>query len=424
MHTSRLPRTICQAVSAAIGLSALALAFAGTTLPAHADEPVVPVNAQVTIVGAGWGHGRGMSQYGAYGAASKGLDYTAIVGFYYPGTTLAKLDAGNAVRVWITADGDQKLHFRKVAGLQVIDADGRSLTLPTGSKYTKWRISKSGSKRVLYYRNKSGKYVKLANKLNATSEWYVSNPKTGTVRLALPSGETKSYRGSLGLAFTSAGARTVNRLAMEDYLRSVVPAEMPASWSAEALKAQSVAARTYAARLRANASVGAGYDLCDTSACQVYKGLAWEAANTDRAIAATADQVLLYADKPAMTEFSSSNGGWSAAGGTDQPYLKSQQDPYDGVKRDQSWQVTVTAAKLSKLYPAIGTLTSVQVVTRDGNGTYGGRVESVLISGTSGSVSVTGSEFKRSLGLKERLFTVAGGTPTALVNTLSPATRK
>ncbi|HOC12837.1 MAG TPA: SpoIID/LytB domain-containing protein [Propionicimonas sp.] len=414
MRTLQLPPTVRPLLSAAIGATVLGVALAGNVVPAQADEPVVPLNSQVTIVGAGWGHGRGMSQYGAYGAASSGLDYTAIVGFYYPGTELSKLDAGNTVRVWLTADTDAKLHFRKVSGLQVRDDAGTTLTLPTSSKYTKWRINKSGSNRVLYYRNKSGKYVKLKNKLQPAANWYVANPRTGTVKLALPSGETKSYRGSLGLAFTAAGARTVNYVAMEDYLRSVVPAEMPASWATEAVKAQSVAARTYAARLRAKAAAGSGYDLCDTSACQVYKGLAWEHAASDRAIAATADQVLLYQGQPAMTEFSSSNGGWSAAGGADQPYLKSQPDPYDGVKRDQTWQVTVSTSKLAKLFPGIGALTSVQVLTRDGNGTYGGRVESVQLTGSAGALTVTGADFKRKLGLKERLFTVSTGTATTL----------
>lgn len=424
MLTAQLPAPLRVLLSAAIGAATVALTCASTVLPARADNAVSPVDSKFTIVGAGWGHGRGMSQYGAYGAASKGLDYAAIVGFYYPGTTLAKLDEGNTVRVWITADNDQRLHFRPSSGLVVSDAAGTTVTLPTGSKYTKWRISKSAGVRVLRYRNPSGTYVKFTTKLDGGSAWYVANPKTGRVLLSLPSGATKAYRGRLGLAFTSSGARTVNYLPMEDYLRSVVPAEMPASWSAEALKAQAVAARTYAARLRSVAATGSGYDLCDTSACQVYKGVSWEVGTTDRAIAATADRVLLYQGKPAMTEFSSSNGGWSAAGGADRPYLTAQQDPYDGVKRNQSWQVSLTSAKLAKLYPGVGTPTSLKVDTRDGNGTYGGRVETIRISGTRGSVTVTGSAFKSKLGLKERLFTVVGGSVTNLTTTLSANTTR
>ena len=76
--------------------------------------------------------------------------------------------------------------------------------------------------------------------------------------------------------------------------------------------------------------------------------------------------------------------------------------------------MTVSTSKLAKLFPGIGALTSVQVLTRDGNGTYGGRVESVQLTGSAGALTVTGADFKRKLGLKERLFTVSTGTATTL----------
>jgi SpoIID/LytB domain protein len=407
------PTALRRAATAALGVAALTAGVVGSAVPAHADAAVSPKSSAITIVGAGWGHGKGMSQYGAYGAATKGLDYDEIIDFYYPGTTLDSLAKGNTIRVWITADSDNGLHFRPASGQKVADSAGTSLTLPVSSKYTKWRISRSGKNRVLYYRNTAGKYVKYTTKLTPTRVWYVQNSKTGTVKLAMPNGDTRTYRGKLGLRLSGSSAKTVNYVSMESYLRGVVPAEMPASWAAEAVKAQAVAARTYAAKLRSTVSSGALYDLCDTSACQVYKGVAAEYAASDKAITATANKVVEYKGKLALTMFSSSNGGWSASGGSDYPYLKAKKDPYDGVKRDQTWSVSLSSAKIQKAYSSIGTLKSVQITDRDGDGTYGGRVETVKISGSKGSVTVTGGSFKSKFGLRERLFKVIGGADPA-----------
>jgi SpoIID/LytB domain protein len=212
----------------------------------------------------------------------------------------------------------------------------------------------------------------------------------------------------------------VNVVPMETYLRGVIPSEMPAKWSTEAVKAQAVAARTYAAKLRSTVSSGSIYDLCDTSACQVYKGVAVEHPLADKAISGTANKVVMYKNKLALTMFSSSNGGWSASGGADYPYLKAKKDPYDGVKRDQTWSVTLSSSKIQKAYSSVGTLKSVQITDRDGDGTYGGRVDNVKITGSKGSVTVTGGSFKSKFGLRERLFKLVGGADpsTTTVNYL------
>ena len=388
----------------------IALTASAGAVPAGADPTVTPKSRTITILGAGWGHGLGMSQYGAYGAASKGMGHTSILKFYYAGTTLARLAAGNALRVLISADNDNGLHFRPASGQRVSDSAGASLMLPSGSKYTKWRISRSGNKRVLSYRNPAGAYVAYRTKLKATRVWSVHNAKTGTVKLAMPNGTTRSYRGKLSLRFAGSGARIINTVSMENYLRGVVPAEMPASWPAEALKAQSVAARTYAAKLRSTVRKTATYDLCDTSACQVYRGVSVEYRTTDAAIKSTANKVVKYKGALALTMFSSSNGGWAASGGSGYPYLKAHKDPYDGLKRDQSWSVSLSASKIVSAYPGIGALTSVRITARDGDGTYGGRVQTIRITGTKGSVNASGGSFKSRFGLKERLFKLVGAT--------------
>jgi len=195
MPTPTQPKAIRRAATAVLGAVALTAGVIGSTVPAHADAAVAPKSSQVTISGAGWGHGKGMSQYGAYGAASKGLSYKQIVAFYYPGTTLDDLKSDNTIRVWITADTDNGLHFRPASGQKIVDSAGTTLTLPFSGKYTKWRVSRSGMNRVLYYRNTAHKYVKYATKLAPTRVWYVQNPKTSTVKLAMPDGATRTYRG-------------------------------------------------------------------------------------------------------------------------------------------------------------------------------------------------------------------------------------
>lgn len=423
MLTNPAHQAVRRTVLAAVATASLTAGAALAPMPAQADTAVAPKSGSITIEGAGWGHGKGMSQYGAYGAATKGLDYKKIVAFYYPGTKLANLSNGNWLRILISADNDSILHVRPASGQRVRDSAGTIVKLPVATKYRKWRVIKSGDKRVLQYLTSSGKYATYANKLNPKRIWYVENPKTGTVKLAMPDGSTRTYREKLALGFSSSGPKVVNYVSMENYLRSVVPAEMPASWSPEAVKAQSVAARTYAARLRSTAASGSVYDLCDTSACQVYKGAGHEHSASDKAISGTKNKVLEYKGKLALTMFSSSNGGWAASGGSDYPYLKAQKDPYDGVKRDQSWSKTLSSATIQKAYPSIGTLKSVQVTARDGDGTYGGRVDSVKITGSKGSVTVTGGSFKSKFGLKERLFKVVGGTVSSSSNattTVSP----
>ncbi|HET9779077.1 MAG TPA: hypothetical protein VFP81_07320, partial [Propionibacteriaceae bacterium] len=109
---------------------AVALAVIGTsavlsTIPARAD---FAVSASFTIRGAGWGHGWGMSQYGAYGAARKGLTWKQILAFYYPGTRLSSMPAGAKIKVWITADNDSSLRVLPATGLTVRDTAGHRYT--------------------------------------------------------------------------------------------------------------------------------------------------------------------------------------------------------------------------------------------------------------------------------------------------------
>jgi SpoIID/LytB domain protein len=193
-------------------------------------------------------------------------------------------------------------------------------------------------------------------------------------------------------------------LSLEAYLRGVVPQEVPALWSPHAVAAQSVAARTYAAFERSHPRAP-HYDLCDTSHCQVYGGVDVEHPAATAAIQTTAGQGLLYRGRPAFTQFSASNGGWSSAGS--QPYLVAQQDPYDGFDGNpvHTWRHTTDDRVIERAWPAIGDLTGIEVTTRDGNGEWGGRVQEMSFVGTKGRADVSGDDVRTRLGLRSEWFT-------------------
>jgi stage II sporulation protein D len=385
-----------------------------TASPASADTAVSPRSGGFAISGAGWGHGWGMSQYGAHGAARKGLGWKQILAFYYPGTRLTQQPSGYLIRVWITADNDGDLRVRPSAGLTVGDSSGRRFVLPTGSKYRTWRVQRSGAGYALSYLNPAGTWINQRTNLSTTTWTFADTAKI--IKVVMPSGSVREYRGSVALIKWGSTGRTVNRIAMETYLKSVVPAEMPTSWPANAVRSQAVAARSYATKLKEWARYSS-YDLCDTTACQVYRGYAvtyrgartvHETANGNAAVAATARVIVTYKGVTALTQYASSNGGHSAQG--DYPYLTPRPDPYDGVIKSQSWSRSISATSIARTWPSVGTVRQVQVTARDGAGRWGGRVKSIKIIGTERTVQISGSSFQRAFGLRSTFFTVSGVT--------------
>jgi SpoIID/LytB domain protein len=398
--------------SALVASAATVLAL-GTVPARAAAAPQTfswPSTGSLSIVGHGNGHGHGLSQYGAYGAALRGLDAAHILAFYYPGTAAATLTEP-ALRVWITA-APAPLEVAPRSGLRAATADG-TVTLPTtlaSATVTRWRAVRAAA----------GTYVQGLT--GSTWRTFVIGGKSahagtvefagaGTVRVVLGS-TLREYRGSVRAVPTGAspGQRTVVVTSLPDYLRSVVPSEMPAGWSAAALQAQAVAARTYALYDRAHEPAGSAYDTCDSTSCQVFSGAAeytlggsllrsFEATSSDTAVTATRGQVRLYSSALAFTQFSASNGGWTADGG--QPYLRAYPDPYDGVvpSTAHTWTDTILTATVQAAYPSIGTLRSVTVL-RDGNGEWGGRVTSIVLHGSGGQATVDGDTFRSVTGLR------------------------
>ena len=382
------------------GLAA-GLVLAPVAPSAAADSWGVPRSATVVIKGHGYGHGHGMSQYGAEGAARKGLTHEQIAEFYYPGTSWGSV--GGKVRVLVTADSTDDVVVRARRGLKVKDLDnGQQARLPANGA-SKWRLrAGTGTTTVVSYRtDKWRRWTVLAG----DAEFYAAGRP---LQLQLPGGATKSYRGRVRSASPDPGSAardTVNVLTLENYLRGVVPLEMPALWSAEAVRTQAVAARTYAAFERAHPRAE-HYQICDTSSCQVYGGVSAEHPASDDAIAATARDALVdRSGEPAFTQFSASSGGWTAAGSM--PYLGAQPDPYDAWSGNpvHDWTVKLSDAEVEKKLPAIGNLKKITVTQRDGNGDWGGRVVSVTFVGGKGQRTLSGDAVRSLFGLRSSWFT-------------------
>lgn len=379
---------ISVALAATLGLSTPAVA---------ADDWTVPADATVTIKGRGYGHGHGMSQYGAEGAARAGLSYRQIAEFYYPGTAWGR--SARRVTVLLSADTTDDLVVRPRSGLTVRDtASKERLALPDNNA-VRWRVAvgPDGVNRVSYQLRGWHPW----RELKGQGEFFAGGDP---ITLVTPTGE-RAYRGRLRVGVTSSGDRvTVNALDMESYLKGVVPLEIPALWSAQAVQAQAVAARTYASYERKHPRSSA-YQICDTWSCQVYGGYDAEHPASNRAVEATARQILTSGGAPAFTQFGSSSGGWTAAGGMS--YLPAQRDPYDGWSGNpvHLWSLKVDDGRLEQAWPAIGDLRRIAVTDRDGNGFWGGRVGRLVLRGTKGSVAVSGDTFRAVLGLRSTWVT-------------------
>ncbi|MCP3422459.1 SpoIID/LytB domain-containing protein [Nocardioides pinisoli] len=393
-------------LSIALATSALLLpALPASATDVSSAEPrrqvetwAVAGSSAITISGRGFGHGNGLSQYGALGAAQQGLTWQQIIEFYYPGTTWGAVRG--KVRVLITADTGRDVQVAAERGLKV-GRVGRSRTwrLPSNGA-RKWRLVAAGRDTAVQW-TKRGSW-RTWRKVPGEAEFSAAD---GRLTLVLP-GARRDYRGTLQSVAPRLGGKreTVNRVGMEAYLRGVVPQEVPALWTTAAVSAQSVAARTYAAFERSHPSAS-HYDLCDTTQCQVYGGVDVEHPAATAAIEATAGQGLYFEGRPAFTQFSASNGGFSSAGSM--PYLVAQPDPYDGLVNPtySSWTTTIDDTQVEKQWPGMGDLTGIEVVTRDGNGDWGGRVLDMAFVFTGGRASLSGDDARSYFGLNSDWFT-------------------
>lgn len=335
------------------------------------------------VVYRGNGHGHGMSQYGARGAARAGLSYKQILAFYYPGTSLVTTPR-RSIRVKLDGTGRgttviarPSMTLTGVSGnLRASDIRGYRLVAGTGATLNLQRLAKA----------KGSVWKTVRTGLPNRAEFHRAAGQPILVRHT--DGTSTEYSGYIRGVRVPGGVMTVNRVGFDTYVAGVVPRELPVSWERAAVDAQAVAARTYASSVIAGP--GSEYDICATDHCQVYGGrahydtdgtLLWQ--QYAPAAADTAHLILQYKGQPAFTQFSASNGGWSVAGG--QPYLVAKADPYDTAQRSLDPYINATTkvsvASIGR-YFGLAKVTTIRITARDGHGTWKGRVLAGSVTGT------------------------------------------
>lgn len=383
--------------------SMLVFALSGTSVAA--------TSSNFTIRGAGFGHGIGLSQYGAYGYAANGASSRDIVLHYYKGTRIGNM-AGRTIRVLLQqGKGTVWISGATRAGNHKLDS-AKSYRLMRGDGIDSVELRTSGGKRiatmngVVPVSSSSGSFALGGRAINGLSDG--------------------RYRGKLEVrAGTFGGLTAVNALSLDDYIKGVIVGEMPTSWPQQALEAQAIVARSYALTTDAG---GAIFDQYPDTRSQMYYGMSRETRGTNQAVESTAGQVVMYGSNVASTYYFSTSGGRtenienSWPGSSPVPYLQSVDDPYDTVSPRHRWRFVWSKSKLdAKLGSFVkGKLRSVKVTKRG----VSPRIVNAQVIGTRGTVDVTGPQLRSRLGLYDTwayFVTIKSGQGDASADPSKPA---
>ncbi len=345
--------------------------------------PSAEASVRWIVKGHGFGHGVGMSQYGAYGYAKHGRGYGFILRHYYSGTRIGRLPKERVVRVLLDVSSSD-VGFsgaRQACGAKL--APGRS--------YEAHRVG--GTVRL---RSSSGRVLAgCGTRLRATG--------SGPIRIG-----GSAYRGALEVVPTASDAgslNAVNALPVDQYVKGVIPNELPASWPMAALRAQAVATRSYALASQVG---GHGFDLYSDTRSQVYEGIASETPQSNRAADATRGQVVLYRGKIAQTFFSACSGGHTESVqnvffGPPVPYLVGVPDPYDYHCPLHTWTLRFSERDISARLGGYlkGQLKRVAVTKRGASP----RIVWARLHGTGGVTTIRGDQLASALGAYDRWMT-------------------
>jgi stage II sporulation protein D len=362
-------------------LAAVTALCASVVAPAAA-----PAATTFVINGAGFGHGIGMSQYGAQGFALHGWDYRRILAHYYTGTTIGSAPT-KTIRVLLESGGSSVSvsHVSRVGGKRLNPA-ATYVARPFGTG--------------IELRRPGGGRIARSN---------------GPLRLRGPQGwiqEGGAYRGQVELRPSGGGGVTaIDIVGLDDYVQGVIPGEMPPTWLPEALKVQAVAARSYA--LSTNAG-GALFDQYADSRSQMYIGMSAEQPSTNAAAHDTAGQVVTYGGQIATTYYFSTSGGRTENienvfyGAAPAPYLKSVKDPYDAGAPRHRWQFRLTRAQAESKLGSLcrGRFRAIKVVKRG----VSPRVVAADVVCSGGRARATGWALRSQLGLYDTWFRVTRAT--------------
>lgn len=381
---------------------AAAVPAAATSPPVALPEPAAratqaaALSAPVFVVtGGGNGHGVGMSQFGALAQARAGRSYRDILAFYYRGTSIGRASRP-AVRVLLAA-GRRAVRIASEAPIRVTDASGATFELPAGEAVLRDDLRIDGAPSPL-----------------VTPVTF--RPAAGTL-LSL---DGSAYRGDLRVTLDGGRLQVVDVVGLEAYLLGVLAGEVPREWPAEALKAQAVAARSYAL---ASLVAGRSFDLYADGRSQVYGGVARESPTTSAAVRATRGEVVMFEGKVASTLYYSSSGGRTASSedvfGARYGYLRSVADPWDRSSPYHRWTPrTYTAAALAAALGLASPVVDAQSAT-----TASGRPASVSVSTSDGAtVLLRAADVSQRLGLLSsafRLGVLRLGVPAQLAGSYS-----
>jgi stage II sporulation protein D len=344
-----------------------------TTTSSPAATTVSTAPSVLAFVGHGYGHGLGMSQWGADGYARHGFTYNRILAHYYAGTKLARTKL-LTLRVLVAQEA--KTTIGAAGPYSVVDAGGTRVGLAAGS-------------------------LTLGAALEVPGHPELSPPFSFTSPTLL-SVDGHAYRGKLVVSSDGKRVTSIEVVGLEQYLKGVVPEEMPPTWPPDALEAQAVAARSYAL---ANLVKSGPFDLYSDVRSQGYGGADVETAAASAAVDATKSQVLLYKGRIADTLFHSSSGGRTVsaleATGHAVPYLVSVADPYDALSPYHDWgPILYDAAAVAKQLRLSSPIRSFDV----GNGASG-RVRTLSFTGADDAVATfTGNQMRLELGLRSTWF--------------------
>jgi SpoIID/LytB domain protein len=391
-RTATLPR-----VGAALAATALVVgATLGVLWEAVAGPPAA-ADTSFTFRGEGWGHGVGMSQWGARNMASAGSSATAILGHYYQGTAVTSIAEANDLRVLLGTSG--------------------TFSLAAGGATTIDGVGGFGSGAVVNV-SRSGSSIVLSGALNAVAGSMIVVRYEGTPLKISPPGN-RFNRGVLFIALDGGGGlrAIVGGLTMNAYLRGL--GEMPSSWPQQALRAQAIAGRSIAMGKAQRANRWAeDHDLkawLDGAYIAYEKEYGSMGANWNTAVDATTGMVVTYGGAVASTVYSASSGGhtehsemvWVGS----IPYLRGVPDSADlgGGNPHASWSVILSGSQLgAKL--GIGSVTSLSVSGATG---VSGRLDKATftaVDANGATRSVSGAQMRSLLGLKSTKFRVSGAT--------------
>ena len=357
---------------------AVAFSFLTAAAPISADSSAKLVSG-LTISGHGFGHGIGLSQWGAEERAKAGQSHQEILSFYYPGTQIG-LAPSRKIRVLLAEES--RLIIGSRSGFTIADASGRTVDLAAGH----YPLSQDGQV--------DGRSLALP---------ITVAPGREPVMLG-----GSRYRGTLTVGLDKSRLYAVNTLDLEQYVGDVVSFENPAYWPPEALRAQAIASRSYAL---ANLRPKAEWDLYPDDRSQNYGGLRKEYPTAVAAASATRGQVLRYRGEIVDALFSASNGGLTSTtdgvwGGPELPYFAVRSDRFDARSPASNWgPIRLEMSTLRQDFPDLPAagIVSISIATNPAD-----RAASVTFLGADGStVAISGPAFQQRLGLRSTYLSLA-----------------